>query len=212
MVEKQVSVLISSNGSQQIWEQDHLEPAAPLHAKYAIQKTIFAPICPQIGDLKPKCGKCRLPHQMENCGIRSGYCSDMDHTEDRCWKNGKDGKALSATNNDLQVLVDDEEAALEQLIRLCGTKHHIFSRARIPGRRFACGDQHTGCRNWGGFEAAGERSAEADIGRDATSRSKILTKFHLRQDCLVTHGNHPVYSRRARIPREFGEIGMEEAG
>jgi hypothetical protein len=59
----------------------------------------------------------------------------MDHTEYRCWKNGKDGKALSATNNYLEILVDDQEAALEQLIRLCGTKHHIFSRARIPRRR-----------------------------------------------------------------------------
>ncbi len=136
----------------------------------------------------------------------------MDHTEDRCWKNGKDGKALSATNNYLEVLVDDEEAALEQLIRLCGTKHHIFSRARIPRRRLPVEINTLDCRNWGGFEAAGERSAEADIGRDAPSRSKILTKFHQRQDCLVTHGNHPVYSRRARIPREFGEIGMEEAG
>jgi len=98
-------------------------------------KDHFATICPQIGDLKPKCGKCGLPHKMENCGIRCGYCSGMDHTEDRCWKNGKDRKALSATNNYLEVLVDDEEAALEQLIRLCGTKHHIFSRARIPQRR-----------------------------------------------------------------------------
>ncbi|CAK9273045.1 unnamed protein product [Sphagnum jensenii] len=146
---------------------------------------------------------------MENCGIRCGYCSDMDHTEDWCWKNGKDGKALSATNNDLQVLVDDEEAALEQLIRLCGTKHHIFSNST---KKVCLWRTTHWMQKLGGFEAAGERSAEADIGKDVTSRSKILTNFHQRQDCLVTHGNHPVYSRRARIPREFREIRMEEAG
>jgi hypothetical protein len=37
-----------------------------------------------------------------------------------------------ATNNYLKVLVDDKEATLEQLNMLCGMKHDIFSRVRIP--------------------------------------------------------------------------------
>jgi hypothetical protein len=33
------------------------------------------------------------------------------------------------------VLVDDEIAALEQLNKLCGTKHDIFSKAHMPRRK-----------------------------------------------------------------------------
>jgi hypothetical protein len=50
----------------------------------------------------------------------------MGHTKDICWKRGKDGKVSSDANNYLKVLVDDEEATLEQLNHLCGTKHDIF--------------------------------------------------------------------------------------
>ncbi len=39
--------------SQQIWEQDHLEPAAPLHAKYAIQKTILLQYVHKLETLNP---------------------------------------------------------------------------------------------------------------------------------------------------------------
>jgi hypothetical protein len=46
-------------------------------------------ICPKIRDLKPK-----------NCSIRCGYCSRMDHIEDRCWKKGNDVK--TPTNNYLE--------------------------------------------------------------------------------------------------------------
>ncbi len=56
-----------------------------------------AMICPKIKDLKPKCGKCGLPHRIENCSIWCGYCSRMDHIKDRCWKKGKDVK--TPTNN-----------------------------------------------------------------------------------------------------------------
>jgi hypothetical protein len=41
-------------------------------------------------------------------------------------------KTPIATNNYLEVMVDDEETTLEQLNRLCGAKHDVFSRARIP--------------------------------------------------------------------------------
>jgi hypothetical protein len=35
----------------------------------------------------------------------------------------------------VEVLVDDEATTLEQLNRLCGTKHNIFSNTKIPRRR-----------------------------------------------------------------------------
>jgi hypothetical protein len=74
----------------------------------------IATMCPRIGDLKPKCVKCRLPHKMENCGVKCGYYSSMGHTKDKCWKWGKDGKTTSTSNNYLEVLVNNEEAILEQ--------------------------------------------------------------------------------------------------
>jgi hypothetical protein len=43
-----------------------------------------ATICPRIGDLKPKCGKCGLPHRTKNCGSRSGYYTSLGHMEDLC--------------------------------------------------------------------------------------------------------------------------------
>jgi hypothetical protein len=52
--------------------------------------------------------------------------------KDRCWKRRKDGKVSFDANNYLKVLFDDEEATLEQLNHLCGTKHYIFLGAKIP--------------------------------------------------------------------------------
>jgi hypothetical protein len=37
-------------------------------------------ICPRIKDLKPKCGKCGLPHRTKNCGLKCGYYNGMGHT------------------------------------------------------------------------------------------------------------------------------------
>jgi hypothetical protein len=44
----------------------------------------IAIMCPHIGDLKPKCAKCGLPHNMEFCKMRCGYCYGMGHIEERC--------------------------------------------------------------------------------------------------------------------------------
>jgi hypothetical protein len=69
--------------------------------------------CMCMGNMKPKCVKCGLPHKTKNCGVKCGYCSGMGHTENKCWKKGKDGKVSSVANNYLKVLVDDEEATFE---------------------------------------------------------------------------------------------------
>ncbi len=73
----------------------------------------IATTSPHIGDLKLKCAKCGLPHKTKLCGIRCGYCFGMGYTEERCWKCEKDVKASFASNNYLEVLVDDDEATLE---------------------------------------------------------------------------------------------------
>jgi hypothetical protein len=44
-------------------------------------------------------------------------------------------KKLCATTNFLEVLVDDEEAILAKLNRVCGKDQHIFSKVRITKRK-----------------------------------------------------------------------------
>ncbi len=67
---------------------------------------------------------------MENCGLKCSYCFKLNHTEDCCWK--KNGKGPSATTNYLEVLINDEEATLTELNRLCEVKNNVFSRTRVP--------------------------------------------------------------------------------
>ncbi len=57
----------------------------------------------------------------------------MGHVED-IFKCQNDRKTLFTSNNYLEVLVDDDEATLEHLNRLCGMKHDIFSGVNIPRR------------------------------------------------------------------------------
>jgi hypothetical protein len=59
----------------------------------------------------------------------------MGHIENKCWKKGKDTKPHAIANNYLEVLMDDEAATLEQLNRLCGSKHDICFGAQMPRRR-----------------------------------------------------------------------------
>jgi hypothetical protein len=54
----------------------------------------------------------------------------MGHIEDRLWK--KNGKGPFASTNFLEVLVNDEEATLTKLNRLCGVKHNVFSKVKMP--------------------------------------------------------------------------------
>ncbi len=70
-------------------------------------------MCFHIGDMKPKCVKCGIPHKMENCGVKCGYCFAMGHTKDRGQKWGKDVNTTSTSNNYLEVLVNDENDTLE---------------------------------------------------------------------------------------------------
>jgi predicted aspartyl protease len=131
----------------------------------------IATTCPRLNDARPKCAKCNMPHRTENCGIKCSFCAGLGHSEDRCWKKPKDGKAHSGTANFVEVLLDDEQATLQQLNKWWGDKN-LFSHTRVPRRRMPievapAGDVPT-------LEIAGEGTGAI---RDSTVRSKILSHF-----------------------------------
>jgi len=94
----------------------------------------IATACPRLNEPRPKCAKCGMPHRTENYGVKCSFCAGLGHSEDRCWKKPKDGKAHPRSANFLEVLLNDEEATLHQLNKLCGNEN-IFSYTRVPRRR-----------------------------------------------------------------------------
>ncbi len=86
----------------------------------------LATTCPRLNEPRSKCGKCGMPHRTENCGIKCTFCVGLGHSEDRCWKKPKDGKSHFGTTNFLEVLLNDEEATMQQLNKLCGNEN-LFS-------------------------------------------------------------------------------------
>jgi hypothetical protein len=50
--------------------------------------------------------------------LKCSFCLGLRHKEERCWK--KTGKGLHAITNFLEVVVNDEEAILAELNRVCG--------------------------------------------------------------------------------------------
>jgi hypothetical protein len=131
----------------------------------------LATACPRLNEARPKCAKCGMPHRTENCGIKCTYCSGLGHSEDKCWKKPKDGKAPSRAANFLEVLLSDEAATLQQLNKLCGSEN-LFSHTRVPRKRVPVevpigGDDPT------------PQTVGDGLGtdRDAAVRSKILSHF-----------------------------------
>jgi len=94
----------------------------------------IATACPRLNEPQPKCARCGMPHRTENCGMKCSFCSSLGHSEDRCWKKPKDGKVHPGSTNFLEVLLNNEEANVQQLNRLCGNEN-IFSHTRAPRRR-----------------------------------------------------------------------------
>jgi predicted aspartyl protease len=90
--------------------------------------------CPRLNEPRPKCAKCGMPHRTENCGVKCSFCAGLGHSEDRCWKEPRDGKMHPESANFLEVMLDDEEATLHQLNKLCGSEN-LFSYTRVPRRR-----------------------------------------------------------------------------
>jgi hypothetical protein len=89
--------------------------------------------CPKLVNLRPKCVKCGEGHKIKNYGLKLSFCLGMGHTKDKCWE--KNGEGPSTFMNFLEVLVNDEEAALTKLNWLCGVKHNDFSNIQMPKKR-----------------------------------------------------------------------------
>ncbi len=81
-----------------------------------------ATACLRLNEPRPKCAKCGMSHRTENCGIKCSLCSGLGHSEDRCRKKPKDGKSHSGAANFLEVLLNDEEATMQQFNKLCGNE------------------------------------------------------------------------------------------
>jgi hypothetical protein len=90
----------------------------------------MATTCPRLNEARPKCAKCNMPHRTENCGIKCTFCARLGHSKDRCWKKSKDGRTHFRAANFVEVLLNDEEATLQQLNRLCDNEK-VFSYTRI---------------------------------------------------------------------------------
>jgi predicted aspartyl protease len=130
-----------------------------------------ATTCPRLNEARPKCAKCNMPHRIENCGIKCTFCAGLGHLEDRCWKKPKDGKSHSGTANFVEVLLDDEEATLQQLNKLCGNEK-VFSYIRVPRRRIPVEVAPTS--NVPSPKVAEEGTR---VSRETTVKSKILSHF-----------------------------------
>ncbi len=112
-----------------------------------------------------------MPHRTENCGIKCSFCAGLGHSEDRCWRKPKDGKVQFGTTNYVEVLLNDEQAILQQLNRLCeGEK--VFSYTRVPRRRMPV--EVAPASNTPSPEIAGEGTG---VNREMTVKSKILSHF-----------------------------------
>jgi hypothetical protein len=75
-----------------------------------------------------------MSHRIENCGIKCFFCSGLGHSKDKCWKKLKDGKANFGATIFLEVLLNDEEATMQELNKL-RENENVFSYIQMPRRR-----------------------------------------------------------------------------
>jgi hypothetical protein len=139
----------------------------------------IATTCLRLNEPRLKSAKCGMSHRIENCGIKCSFCSGLGHLEDRCWKKPKNGKSHSGAANFQEVLLNDEEATLQQLNKLCGNEN-IFSYTRIPRRRMPIEVAPASTKP--SPEVAGEGTG---MNRENSIRSKILSHFIKRKISLT---------------------------
>jgi len=72
----------------------------------------LATTCPRLNEAWPKCAKCGMSHRIKNYGVKCSLCSNLGHSEYRCWKKPKDGKSHFGVTNFLEVLLNDEKATI----------------------------------------------------------------------------------------------------
>jgi len=131
----------------------------------------IATACLRLNEPRPKCAKCGMPHRIENCGVKCSFCAGSGHSKDKCWKKPKDGKAHPGSANFLEVLLNDEEATLHQLNKLCGSEN-IFSYIQVPRRRMPVEVAPAGTAPSPEITVEG-----AGVNREKSVRSKILSHF-----------------------------------
>jgi len=112
-----------------------------------------------------------MPHRTENCGVKCSFCAGLGHSEDKCWKKPRDGKTHPESANFLEVMLDDEEATLHQLNKLCGSEN-LFSYTQGPRRRMPV--EVTPVASGLTADATIER---AGTNREESVKSKILSHF-----------------------------------
>jgi len=127
--------------------------------------------CPRHHEARPKCAKCGMPHRTENYGVKCTFCTGLGHSEDRCWRKPKDGRKHDGTANFVEVLLNDEEATLQQLNRLCGSEK-LFSYTRVPRRRVPVEVAPMISAPSPEVEEEGRRT-----NRESSVKSKILSHF-----------------------------------
>ncbi len=74
----------------------------------------LATTCLRLNEPRPKCAKCGMFHRTKHCGIKCFFCLNLGHSKDICWKKTKDGKSHFGATNFLEVLLNDEEATMQQ--------------------------------------------------------------------------------------------------
>ncbi len=131
----------------------------------------MATTCPKLNEPWPKCAKCGMFHKTKNCGVKCSFCAGLGHSEDRCWKKLKDGKSHSRATNFLEVLLNDEEATIQQLNKLCENENP-FSYTQVLMRRMLVDEA------LGGIvptpEVVGDGSS---VNQNTLVKSKILSHF-----------------------------------
>ncbi len=127
--------------------------------------------CLRLNEPWPKCAKCGMSHRTKNCGIKCSFYSGLGHSEDRCWKKPKDGKSDSGAVKFLEVLLNDEEATMQQFNKLCGNEN-IFSYTRVPRRRM-----HVEVAPRGAVPPSKVVGEGIGLNREASVKSKILSHF-----------------------------------
>jgi hypothetical protein len=125
--------------------------------------------------MRPKCGKCGGGRKAENCGIRCSFCNGLGHSEDYYWRK-KDTKPSNFIANYLEMLVNDEEATLNELNKICDANHHLTSGNKIPKKRFPvqASEVEGVVEHVKGVDA---RDKTREIVLNSGARSKILLHF-----------------------------------
>jgi hypothetical protein len=138
----------------------------------------LATTCLKLNEPQPKCAKCDMFHKTKNCEIKCSLCSRLGHSKDRCWKEPKNGKSNSKTIFFLEVLLNDEEATMQQLNKLCRNEN-VFSYTQVLRKRMFIEVALSGTVQT--FEVIREGTR---INKETSIRSQILSHFIKRKISL----------------------------